>query len=269
MPLAAVIQLRCTSDERTNLAEAETLIRRAASHGASLIATPENTNFLGPHAEKVRRAEPLDGPTSTRLGALARELGIHLLIGSINEKSADPERCYNTSVLYGPDGTILGRYRKIHLFDVDVSPDVCFLESNTVVPGEEVVVVPTPIGTIGLSICYDLRFPRLYQALVDKGAQILTVPSAFTLTTGKDHWEPLLRARAIENQAYVLAPGQHGEHDDQGLRHSWGHSMICDPWGHIVGMVSDGPGIAYAEIDLARVERTRRGMPVRSHRKMT
>ena len=187
MSLAAVIQLRCTSDEQANLTQAEALVRRAAAHGAALIATPENTNFLGPHAEKVRRAEPLDGPTSARFADLAKTLGIHLLIGSLNEKSDDPERCYNTSVLYGPDGTILGRYRKIHLFDVDVSPEVRFLESNTVVPGEEVVVVPTPIGTIGLSICYDLRFPRLYQALIAKGAQILTVPSAFTLTTGKDH----------------------------------------------------------------------------------
>lgn len=268
MSLAAVIQLCCTSDEEANLAQAEALIRRAAAHGASLIATPENTNFLGPHTEKVRRAEPLDGPTATRLGGLARDLGVHLLIGSLNEKSDDAERCYNTSVLFGPDGALLGRYRKIHLFDVNVSPEVCFLESNTVVPGEEVIVVPTPLGAIGLSICYDLRFPRLYQQLVEKGAEILTIPSAFTLTTGKDHWEPLVRARAIENQAYVLAPGQHGEHDDKGLRHSWGHSMICDPWGHVVGMASDGPGIAYAEIDLALVEKVRRGMPVREHRRL-
>ncbi|TNE91743.1 MAG: carbon-nitrogen hydrolase family protein [Deltaproteobacteria bacterium] len=269
MTLAAVVQLSCTSDEEANLAMAEALIRRAASHGAQLIATPENTNFLGPHQEKVRRAEPLDGPTGQRLAKLARELGVHLLIGSLNEKSDDPERCYNTSALFGPGGELLGRYRKIHLFDVDVSADVRFLESNTVVPGEEVVVVNTAVGAIGLSICYDLRFPRLYQALVDKGAEILTIPSAFTLTTGKDHWEPLIRARAIENQAWVLAPGQHGEHDDKGLRHSWGHSMIVDPWGHIVGMASDGPGLALAEIDLEKVAVTRRGMPVRQHRRVT
>ncbi|MCO4744031.1 MAG: carbon-nitrogen hydrolase family protein [Proteobacteria bacterium] len=267
MHLAAVIQLTCTSDEPGNLATAESLIRRAASRGAQLIATPENTNFLGPHRDKVRRSEPLDGPIGTRLSALARELGVHLLIGSLNEKSDDPERCYNTSALFGPDGALLGSYRKIHLFDVDVSDEVRFLESNTCVAGEEPVVVNTALGAIGLSICYDLRFPGLYAELVRRGAEILAVPSAFTLTTGKDHWEVLLRARAIETQCYVLAPGQHGFHDDGGLRNSYGHSMIVDPWGHVVGRASDGPGLAFAEIDLDRVRSVRRGMPVNDHRR--
>ena len=266
--LASVVQLSCTSRQEENLATTEVLVARAARAGAALVATPENTNFLGPHKDKVARAEPLDGPTATRLARLASTHGIHLLIGSLNEKSDDPHRCYNTSVLFGPDGSILGPYRQLHLSDVDVSDEGRFMESDTVIAGEQPVVVSTEIGCIGLSICYDLRFPRLYQALVDQGAEILTVPSAFTLTTGKDHWEPLLRARAIENQCYVLAPGQHGMHDDKGLRHSWGHSLICDPWGHVIAKAPDGPGIALAELDLERVRTVRSGMPVRSHRRL-
>lgn len=265
--LAAVVQLTCTSDEAGNLASAESLIRDAARKGAQLIATPEATNYLGPHRDKVRRAQALDGPLTQRLSALSRELGVHLLIGSINEKSADPERCFNTSLLLGPDGSLLGRYRKIHLFDVDVSDEVRFLESNTAVAGEEPVVVDTSIGRIGLSICYDLRFPGLYQELVRRGAQILAVPSAFTATTGKDHWKVLLRARAIETQCYVIAPGQVGKHDDGGLRDSWGHSLIADPWGHVIAEVQGGPGFAVAEIDLTQVATVRQGMPVQEHRR--
>jgi predicted amidohydrolase len=266
MYLSAVAQLSCTSDEAANLATMEALVLRASRYGADLVATPENTNFLGPHADKVARAEPLDGPLSNRLADLARRAGVHLLVGSLNERSDEPHRCYNTSVLYGPDGDLLGSYRKLHLFDVDVSDEVRFAESATCKPGDTPVVVPTPLGVIGLSICYDLRFPELYARLVNLGAEVLAVPSAFTLTTGKDHWHPLLRARAIETQCYVLAPGQHGHHDDRGLRHSYGHSMIVDPWGHIVAMASDGTGLALAEIDLERVRTVRRGIPVQQHR---
>jgi predicted amidohydrolase len=268
MFLAAVVQLSCTSDEEANWEQARSLIERAAGYGAALVATPENTNFLGLHDEKVRRAEPLEGPTCGRFSELARSHGIHVLLGSFNERSDDPQRCFNTSVLFGPDGKIVGRYRKMHLFDVDVSPEVRFSESETVKPGEEPVLLDTSLARIGLSICYDLRFPELYRVLVDRGAEILTVPSAFTLTTGKDHWYPLLRARAIETQCYVLAPAQVGEHDDEGYRHSYGHSMIVDPWGQIVATVSEDPGIALAEIDLTRVERVRRGMPVAQHRRL-
>lgn len=268
MYLAAVIQLSCTSDEDANWATAQELITRAAGLGARLVATPENTNFLGPHSEKVRRAEGLDGPTCRRFGELAAGLGIHLLLGSFNERSEDAERCHNTSVLFAPDGARIAVYRKMHLFDVDVSERVRFNESATVAPGRETVVATTELGRIGLSICYDLRFPELYRRLVSEGAEILTVPAAFTLTTGKDHWEVLVRARAIENQCYVLAPAQFGEHDDEGLRESYGHSMIVDPWGHVVARVSDGPGIGLAEIDLERVGRTRMAMPVERHRRL-
>lgn len=266
---AAVIQLRCTSDEERNWRDAEALVVRAAERGARLVVTPENTNFLGPHAEKVRRAEPLDGPTVGRFGALARRLGIHLLLGSYNEAvTGEAGRCANTSVLFAPDGERLAAYRKIHLFDIDHSDEVRFRESETCVPGSEVVVAETALGRLGLSICYDLRFGELYRALVERGAEMIAVPSAFTLTTGRDHWEPLLRARAIETQTWVLAAAQWGQHDDRGLKESYGHAMIVDPWGQIVASCPDGVGLALAEIDLARVRRVRRAMPVGEHRRL-
>ena len=269
MILAAVVQMTSTADADANWLQASTLIERAAHYGARLVATPENTNFLGPAEEKVRRAEPLDGPTCQRFAALARRLQIHLLLGSYNEQSEDPRRCHNTSVLFGPDGARLAVYRKVHLFDVDVSDAVRYRESDAVAPGEVPVVAATPVGNLGLSICYDLRFGNLYRRLVRDGADILCVPAAFTVTTGRDHWEPLLRARAIENQCYVLAPAQSGRHDDPGLRESYGHAAIVDPWGQVVASVSDGPGLALAEIDLDRVTRIRRAIPVSAHLRPT
>jgi predicted amidohydrolase len=301
--VAAAVQLTSTSDETANWEAARGLIERAAASGARLVATPENTNYLGPHDEKVRRAEPLDGATVGRFAELARRLGIHLLLGSFNERSDEPARCYNTSVLLGPAGEVLASYRKLHLFDVDIPGGVRFAESATCKPGPlgaltastappagaappaaaaaptaetgatdrppaGLVVAATPLGRIGLTICYDLRFGELYRRLADLGADILAVPSAFTLATGKDHWEPLLRARAIENQCYVLAPAQHGRHDDGGLRESYGHAMIVDPWGLPVAVASDGPGLALAEIDLERVAAVRRAIPVRRHRRL-
>ncbi len=266
--LAAAIQMTSTSDAEANAASAERLVRRAAELGAAFVATPENTNYLGPHEEKVRRAETLDGPTCARFGALAHELGIHLLLGSFNESGAAPGRCRNTSVLFGPDGARLASYRKIHLFDVDLPGSVRFVESATVEPGEALVVVATSLARFGLSICYDLRFAELYRGLADGGAEVLLVPSAFTLATGKDHWHVLLRARAIENQCWVIAPAQAGRHDDEGLRESYGHALIADPWGEIVAQASDGPGLAIAEIDLERLGRVRSAMPVARHRRL-
>ena len=268
MFVAAAVQLCCSSDTVANLDTCEELVRRAASHGASLVCTPENTTFLGPHSEKVASAEPLDGPVVRRLRKLAKQTGVHLLVGSVNERSEDPHRCYNTSLMIDASGELTAAYRKIHLFDVDVSPDVRFVESDTVRPGTEPVVANTPLGPIGLSICYDLRFPELYARLVQMGAKIITIPAAFTLTTGKDHWHTLVRARAIETQSWVIAPGQSGRHDDDGLRHSYGHSMIVDPWGLVVGLAPDGPGVALAEVDLSRVDTVRRGIPVNDHRRL-
>ncbi|MEP7009561.1 MAG: carbon-nitrogen hydrolase family protein [Acidobacteriota bacterium] len=273
MILAGVVQMTSTSDEEDNWQNASELIRRAAAAGAQFVATPECTNYLGPHAEKVQLADPLWGSTPKRYGALAKKLKIHLLLGSYNERSegASPfpaKKCANTSVLFGPNGKILKSYRKIHLFDVDIPGGVKFSESDTCEAGDELAIAKTPFGTLGLSICYDLRFPELYRALTKNGAEILTVPSAFTLATGKDHWETLLRARAIENQCYVLAPAQVGKHDDGGLKESWGHSMIIDPWGQVIASVSDGPGFALAEIDLERVARIRQAIPVAKHRRL-
>lgn len=266
--LAAAVQMTSTSDAEANWESASTLVRRAAERGAAFVATPENTNYLGPHDEKARRAEPLDGPTCERFAALARELSIHLLLGSFNEAADVPGKCSNTSVLFAPDGAILAVYRKIHLFDIDLSDQVRFQESETVVPGRDVVTVETPLARFGLSICYDLRFGELYRRLAEEGATVLTVPSAFTLTTGKDHWHVLLRARAIETQCWVVAPAQTGRHDDGGLRESYGHALVCDPWGTVVAEAPDGPGLAVAEIDLGRVERIRAGLPVHDHRRL-
>jgi predicted amidohydrolase len=275
--VAAAVQMTSTSDEEANWESARRLIERGAARGARLVATPENTNYLGPHDQKAARAEPLDGPTVGRFAELARRLGIYLLLGSFNERSDEPSRCYNTSVLLGAGGEVLAAYRKLHLFDVDVPGGVRFTESATCKPGDlggpadpgrGLVVAETPVGRLGLTICYDLRFGELYRRLADLGADVLAVPSAFTLATGKDHWEPLLRARAIENQCYVLAPAQHGRHDDGGLRESYGHAMIVDPWGLPVAVASDGPGLALAEIDLELVARVRRAIPVRLHRRL-
>ncbi len=269
MVLAACVQLRCTSDVERNMGTAEALIRRAARYGATLVATPEATTYLGPHKRKVELAEPPEGPTHRRLGDLAAELGITLVVGSGAEPAAgETERCHNTQLVFGPDGALLASYRKMHLFDVNVEGGVNFQESRTCAPGAEIVTVSTPAGVLGLSICYDLRFPELYRAHVDRGAQVLTVPSAFTLMTGKDHWHALIRARAIETQCYVLAPGQWGEHDDKGLRYSYGHSLIVDPWGIVVGQCSDGEGLCLAELDLERVARVRASMPLGQHRRV-
>ena len=267
--LAAVLQLQSTSDEQRNWQVVEALAERAAERGARLIVTPENTNYLGPHVEKVRRAEAVSGALVGRFGSLARRLGVHLLLGSYNEAvQGESARCANTSVLFAPDGALTAVYRKIHLFDIDHSDDVRFRESDTCVPGGEVVVAATECGAIGLTICYDLRFGELYRALVERGAELIAVPSAFTLTTGRDHWEPLLRARAIETQCWLLAAAQWGKHDDRGLKESYGHAMIVDPWGQVVASCPDGVGLALAEIDLGQVERVRRAMPVQTHRRL-
>jgi len=275
MPLAAVIQLNGSSDIDRNLATTERFVRQAAAAGACFVATPEATTYLGPHREKVQLAQPVDGPMHQRLAALAGELGISLLVGSVAERGPDegpdgPTRSYNTSLLFGPDGEQVATYRKLHLFDVDLesSGGVSFLESERTIAGDDVVVADTLIGRMGLSICYDLRFPELYRALVDNGATSLAVPSAFTLMTGKDHWEVLLRARAIENQAWVFAPAQWGPHDDRGLRRSYGHACIIDPWGKVVAACGDGEGWCIANVDPDRVGTVRRQMPVQSHRRL-
>lgn len=274
MPLVAAVQLNGSADLERNWSQAAGLIRAAARAGATLIATPEATDYLGPHDQKAALAEPTDGPRARRYGALAAELGVHLLVGSVAERGPDgpdggpPTHSYNTSLLFGSDGALVAQYRKIHLFDVDLRAQggVRFLESERTLPGRALVVADTPLGRLGLSVCYDLRFPELYRGLVDRGATILAVPSAFTLMTGKDHWHTLLRARAIECQAHLIAPAQWGAHDDGGLRRSYGHALIVDPWGTVLAECGDGPGYCVAPIDLDKTAQVRAEVPLARHR---
>jgi predicted amidohydrolase len=260
---AAVVQMTSTTDVERNLAAAEALVTDAAGRGARLVALPENFAFLRSEGEPVPTPQALDGPWLRRMGALAARLGITLLAGSVPEAVPGGSRVHNTSVLFGPDGRTLAVYRKIHLFDIDLPGMAHLKESKAVVPGGEIVAVDTPAGRLGLSICYDVRFPELYRELARRGALVLCVPSAFTERTGKAHWEVLLRARAIENLAYVLAPAQVGHHG--GGRTSHGQALIVDPWGAIVAQVPDGEGVAVAELDFARLDRLRRELPALAH----
>jgi len=265
--VAAVVQVNGTEDVPRNEKIAIDLVRDAAASGAEFVALPENYFFIGSLEEKVRQAQPLTGPRVQGMAALAKELGIYLLLGSVAERSTEDRRCFNTSVLLGPDGSLLASYRKLHLFDIDIPNGAQFQESATVVPGDGgICVVPTNLATFGLSICYDLRFPEQYRTLVNAGAQCLTVPSAFTQFTGKDHWEVLLRARAIENTAWVIAPNHWGQHS--ATRASYGRSMIIDPWGTVVAKCSDAIGYATARVDLNLMNKVRRELPCLQHQRL-
>jgi deaminated glutathione amidase len=259
---AAAVQLNSTGDKDRNLEAAEKLVRAAAADGAELVALPEKWNLLAGGEELVAGAELLDGPSLSAARGWARELGAHLLAGSISERGA--EKAFNTSVLIGPDGEDLAVYRKIHMFDVDVG-GVSYRESDHEEPGAEVVTAPIGRLLAGLTVCYDLRFPELYRALAGRGAVLLFVPAAFTLETGRDHWEVLLRARAIENQAFVLAPNQAGEAPPHFSSH--GHSAIVDPWGRVLALSPDGEGFVAADLDLAEQERIRESLPSLANRR--
>ena len=253
---AAAVQLNSNGDKARNLAAAERLVRAAAADGATLVALPEKWNLLASGEELLAGAEALDGPSLTAARGWARELAIHLLAGSIAERGE--EKAANTSVLIGPDGEDLAVYRKIHMFDVDAG-GIAYRESEYERPGSEIVTAPVGEAVLGLSVCYDLRFPELFRILAVRDARILAVPSAFTRATGHDHWEVLLRARAIENQAFVLAPNQVGEavpHFD-----SFGHSAIVDPWGELLAVAPDGECFVAAELDFAAQDRVREQLP--------
>ena len=264
--LAAVIQMLASPDKVANLREAEGWVREAADKGAKLVALPEVFNWRGGKDEERTFAEPIPGPSSTAMAQLAQELKIFLLAGSILEEIPGSEKAYNTSLFFGPNGKLISRYRKIHLFDVQIEGGVSTMESETRRGGQEVVLAETELCKMGLTICYDLRFPELYRALAAKGAQLILVPSAFTALTGEAHWEPLLRARAIENQAYVVAPNQVG-HNPKSFA-TYGHSMVLDPWGRIVAQAADRPGVVLGEIDLAYLAKVRAQLPALSHRKL-
>jgi predicted amidohydrolase len=259
---AAAVQLNSTNDKARNVATAERLVRAAAADGAELVALPEKWNLLGSADELAAGAEPLDGPTLSAARGWARELGVHLLAGSIAERGA--EKAFNTSVLIGPDGTDLAVYRKIHMFDVDVG-GVSYRESEREEPGEEIVAAPVGELIAGLTVCYDLRFPELYRILAVRGVRLIFVPSAFTLATGRDHWEVLLRARAIENQAFVLAPNQVGEAPPH--HSSYGRSAIVDPWGVVLATAPDEECFVAADLDLAAQERIRASLPSLANRR--
>jgi predicted amidohydrolase len=264
--LAAAIQMNAGPDKAANLERAERLVRVGAARGANLVALPEVFNWRGKRNEQAAAAETLDGQSLMLMSRLARELQIHLVAGSITEHVAGDSRCYNTSALIAPDGKQLAVYRKIHLFDVDLPGRVTVRESDAKLAGADVVTAATPLGAIGLSICYDLRFPELYRRLTFAGAQILSVPSAFTFPTGEAHWETLIRARAIENQAYVIAPAQFGP-NVYGYN-DYGNSMIVDPWGRVLARAADQEGVVVAPIDLEYQDRVRRELPALKHARL-
>jgi len=260
---AAAVQLNSTGDKARNLASAERLVRAAAADGAELVALPEKWNLLAAGEELLAGAEALDGPSLTAARGWARALGIHLLAGSICERGED--KAANTSVLIGPDGEDLAAYRKLHMFDVDAG-GVSYRESEYERPGEEIVTAA--LGdeiTLGLGVCYDLRFPELFRILALRGARLITLPSAFTTVTGRDHWEVLLRARAIEDQVFLLAPNQVGTappHYD-----SFGHSAIVDPWGRVLALAPDEECFVAADLDFGAQDRVRAELPSLANRR--
>ena len=262
---AAAVQLNSTAEKARNLEMAERLVRAAAADGAELIGLPEKWNLLGGGEELLAGAESLDGPTLTAARGWARELGVHLLAGSIAER-AGGGRARNTSVLIGPDGEDLAVYRKIHMFDVEVE-GVSYRESEHEQAGEEVVLGSLGDAELGLSICYDLRFPELYRILAVLGATVVAIPSAFTAPTGRAHWEVLLRARAIENQVFVLAPGQVGKAPPH--YESYGRSAIVDPWGVVLAVAPDTECFVSAELDFALQDRVRATLPSLANRRPT
>jgi len=264
--IAAAAQMVASDEKAANLKEAERWVRQAAGQGARLVALPEVFIWRGSKKSETEQAEPIPGASSTAMAGLARELQIYLLAGSILEKIPNSTKAYNTSLLIDPAGKIIASYRKIHLFDVDLANGVSLRESDTRAPGEAVVVGNTGLCTMGLSVCYDLRFPELYRGLAQQGAQIIFVPSAFTAYTGQAHWESLLRARAIENQLYMIAPAQFGQNRSSFKTH--GHTMIVDPWGRILAELPDGPGVITAEIDLDYLAQVRAELPALAHRRL-
>ncbi len=254
-----------TADKDDNLATAARLVATAVADGAELVVLPEMFNCLGSGAALRAGAEPLDGPTSAWASATAAAHAIHLVAGSFIERPAGGDgRNHNTSCLFGPGGERLAVYRKIHLFDVEV-PDAEFHESSVIAPGDEIVVADAGPLRLGLNVCYDLRFPELFRIEALEGATAVTLPAAFTAKTGPPHWEVLIRARAIENQVFVVAAGQRGA--SPGARAWHGHSMIVDPWGTVVAEAPDEEGVIVADLDLAEQTRMRSILPSLANRR--
>jgi deaminated glutathione amidase len=265
----AAVQLSSQSRVAENLAVCAELCAAAASRGAKLIVLPENFAFMGPDSERSSHAEVLgdvDAPIQRALSSLARRHSVFVVGGGMPELSDNRECPFNTSVVFDSSGTLVGSYRKVHLFDVDLADGTTLRESATTTPGKEPVSVRIADFSVGLSICYDLRFPELYRALVRLGAEVLLAPAAFTLHTGKDHWHVLLRARAIESQCYVVAAAQWGKHPLG--RTTYGHALVADPWGTVIAECSDGRGFALGTIDAGRLTSVRTSLPSLEHRKL-
>ena len=260
----ALIQMNSQDEKAENLERAEMLVAQAAAWGSDLVLLPELWTYLGPRKRHAEVAEPIPGDTTEFLGRLSARYRFWLVGGSFLEATEGSERLYNTSVVVSPDGEVVARYRKLHLFDVEVDGRT-YQESATMVAGDEVVVASLAGVPVGLSICYDVRFPELYRRLAAWGARLVTVPAAFTLETGKDHWEVLLRARAIENQLYVLAAAQCGSHPPGNA--CFGNSMIVDPWGTVVARAGYREGVVVADVDLGHAERVRKTLPALAHRR--
>ncbi len=263
---ATLIQLNSSDDPEANLRETERLIRQAAAEGAELVLTPEVTNIVSASrtVQNQRLALEDDDATLARLREVTAELGVWLSLGSLALKSGDPDgRFVNRQFLIGPDGAIRARYDKIHMFDVELGGGESYRESKGYRPGEQAISVDTPWGKLGLTICYDMRFPALYRSLAAAGAVILTVPSAFTVPTGRAHWEVLLRARAIETGCFVLAAAQWGNHAaSRGrVRETYGHSIAIDPWGRVLADAGAGVGVTHVTLDLDAVAQSRAKIP--------
>jgi predicted amidohydrolase len=261
---ASAVQLNSTDDRDRNLATADRLVRAAAVDGAELVVLPEKFNVLGAPEQLLAGAESLDGPTLRWARSLASELGIWLLAGSICERVEGDEKLRNTSALLAPDGELAAVYRKIHMFDVEVG-GISYRESDAEAPGDEIVLAHVDGVPVGLTICYDVRFPELFRILAVRGARVIALPAAFTLFTGKDHWEVLLRARAIENQVFMVAAGQIGEHPPH--HQSYGRSMIVDPWGVTLAVAPDSECFVCADLDFAAQDRVREKLPSLANRK--
>ncbi|MFI5496883.1 carbon-nitrogen hydrolase family protein [Actinoplanes sp. NPDC051859] len=261
----AVCQLNARDDRTVNLAMARDLLGRAAAAGATLAVLPEYSDYLGPEAG-LPKPEPVGGELSVFFADAARDLGMWVHAGSFHEAGPDPGRTYNTSLIFNPAGELVETYRKIHLYDVEIPGRVSYQESRTVAPGDRTAVAEVAGVPVGLSICYDLRFPELYRQLAIAGAKVLVVPAAFMMHTGRDHWEVLLRARAIENQCYVVATGQYGDHEPG--RTCFGRSMIIDPWGTVLAQASDSVGIAVADLDMDRLDKIRIELPSLANRRL-
>ena len=262
---AAAIQLNSQPDVEVSLNKVEKRVREAAEAGAKLICLPENFAFLGDEREKLKRSAEISKQVEKRLPELAKQLGVTINGGGYPTQAGNG-KIYNRSIVVNPNGNIVAIYDKIHLFDVDISDEETWRESDTVQAGkrEAVVYKSDNLPAIGLSICYDLRFPELYRKMADEGVEIITIPSAFTRPTGEEHWEPMMRTRAIENSSFLIAAAQTGVHGEK--RKTWGHSMIINPWGKILADAGTDPGVIYADLDMEYLKEVRQKLPSLEHR---